>query len=218
MMKILIATIVILALSGTAYYFMTQRETETVRTTPIKIVAFGDSLTAGYGVSETENYPNLLKTALSAYPIEMINLGVNGDTTGDAKARVQQVIDEKPDLVILGIGGNDALRLLPVGEVKANMESIIEALRAQPAPPRILLLEMKAAVHGGLDYKKEFDAVYEDVAEKYDLPLVPFVITKIYLDQKYVLSDRIHMNGAGYAYVVKEYLKEAVEDEIRKLK
>lgn len=217
-MKIFFSLIVMLLLSGTAYYVVERNDEKETRTAPIRIVALGDSLTAGYGVSEEENYPNQLKLALSKYPIEIKNLGVNGDTTAGAKERLDRVMEEKPDIVILGIGGNDALRLVPIADIQANIESIVETLRSQPNPPRIVLLQMQTAIQGGMDYKREFDKMYEKIADRYDLPLVPFILTKIYLDPKYVLSDRIHMNAAGYAYVVNEYLKETVEQEIRKLK
>ena len=207
----------LLVVTAGAYLFMVNKEQSQLGGRPLRIVAFGDSLTAGYGVSEEENYPSQLVRSLSKYQIEMINLGVNGDTSLDAKNRLQDVINEKPDIVLLGIGGNDALRLLPPAEAKENIGSIIQTLRSQPNPPRIILLEMKAGLHGGLDYKREFDAIYEELAEQYDLPLVPFVITNIYLDQKYVLSDRIHMNSEGYGYVVREYLKDAVEKEIKRM-
>lgn len=217
-MKIFFSLLAILLLSGTAYYVMNRNDEKETRTAPIRIVALGDSLTTGYGVSEEENYPNQLKLALSKYPIEITNLGVNGDTTAGAKERLDRVMEEKPDIVILGIGGNDALRLVPIADIQANIESIVETLRSQPNPPRIVLLQMQTAIQGGMDYKREFDKMYEKIADRYDLPLVPFIITKIYLDPKYVLSDRIHMNAAGYAYVVNEYLKDTVEQEIRKLK
>lgn len=215
-MKILIVTILVLAL-GAGIFFLMQQESEPKRTTPIKIVAFGDSLTAGYGVAEEENYPSQLKKALSEYQIDMINLGVSGDTTESAKERLQQVIDAEPDIVLLGIGGNDALRLLPIAQAKANIESMVQRLKSQANPPRIILLEMQTGIHGGLPYKREFDAIYQDIAEAHNIPLVPFIVAKIYLDQAYMLSDRIHMNREGYAYIVREYLKSAVEKEIRRL-
>jgi acyl-CoA thioesterase-1 len=212
--------LLLLLIGGGAYYvymITTKRTATASRATPVKIVAFGDSLTAGYGVPEEDSYPSQLARALSQYPITMVNLGVSGDTTQDALARVEQVIDEKPDIVLLGIGGNDALRTLPVDQAKANIESILQTLRSQPNAPRIVLLEMQASINGGLAYKRDFDAIYEEVAEKYRLTLVPFIVTSIYLDAHYMLPDRIHMNKEGYAYVIENYLKKAVMDEIHKL-
>lgn len=219
MNKLIISIVVIFVLAGATYYVMTNhKDTAPVVTGPIKVIAFGDSLTAGFGVTKDENYPNQLKAALPQYDIQMVNLGVSGDTTADAKTRVQEVIDEKPDIVLLGFGGNDALRVVPVDEVRANLESVIETLKNSDTHPRIVLLQMQAFLNGGLGYKRDFDSLYEQLAQKYKLTLVPFIITKIYLDQKYVLPDRIHMNKEGYAYVVNNYLKEAVQDEIKQLK
>jgi acyl-CoA thioesterase-1 len=216
MKKIWSSVVLLIALGiGGALYFMNRSHSVPVQSRPIKIVAFGDSLTAGYGVPEEDNYPNQLRKALSGYTIEMVNLGVSGDTTEDAKERIQQVIVERPDIVLVGIGGNDALRLAPVEQVQANIESIIQSLQAQPHPPRIILLQMQAAINGGLTYKNNFDALYEKIADKYKIPLVPFIVTKIYFNQAYMLPDRIHMNKEGYAYIVKEYVQEAVEKEIK---
>lgn len=215
--QIIIVLFVILAVFGAAFYFMKTGQ-ESTRTEPVKIVAFGDSLTAGYDVPTGDNYPSQLRGALARYKIEMVNMGQSGDTTDDAKSRVEQVIDEKPDIVILGIGGNDALRGLPAGTAKKNIEDIIDTLEHSEKPPRIILLNMQAPLTYGLDYKGHFDAIYREVADEYRIPLVPFIITKIYLDTKYVLPDRIHMNREGYAYVVKHYLASAVEGEIKKLK
>lgn len=186
---------------------------------PVRIVAFGDSLTEGYGVGINETYPYFLERALSAkHSVTVINQGISGDTTYDATQRVSSVLDEKPDIVLLGIGGNDALRVMSAKNAKDNIETIIKALQAAQKPPRIVLLQMQAGVNGGFDYKKQFDMIYPELADAYHIPLVPFVVTSVYLDPAYMLPDRVHMNAAGYKYVVDHYLKDAVEKEIQQLK
>lgn len=220
--RTVVTLLAIALIGGSLFYFMSEDTARrTIRDTsePVKIVAFGDSLTEGYGVEQSESYPYLLSRALSYdHKVTMVNQGVSGDTTADARFRIEEVIDQKPDVVIIGLGGNDALRLLPVEKAKENIKSIIEILQGMEKPPRILLLQMQAGTNGGFEYKKQFDQMYPDLAKAYNIPLVPFIITKIYLDPAYMLPDRIHMNAAGYKYIVDEYLKEAVEKEIQKIR
>lgn len=208
-------------IGGAVFYFLLKEDTarsERMTAQPVKIVAFGDSLTAGYGVDARENYPYLLESSLiDSYNVTVINQGVHGDTTADARLRADTILNDQPDIVILGIGGNDALRLLPADKARENIGTIIEILQGAQKPPRILLLQMQAGIHGGFEYKKQFDRIYPELAEKYGVPLVPFIVTKIYLDEAYMLPDRIHMNKEGYAYIVREHLRDAVEKEIRKL-
>lgn len=217
-------TLILLAVGlvgGSLFYFMSAEDaTRTSRLAePVKIVAFGDSLTAGYGVDPSENYPALLQRALAyKYNVAVLNQGTSGSTSYDATSRITATLEEKPDIVLLGIGGNDALRLIPPEKVKENIELIIKILQGAEKPPRILLLQMQAGIHGGFDYKKKFDTIYPELAQKYGLPLVPFVVTKIYLDEAYMQPDRIHMNAAGYKYIVDEYVKGAVEKELQTIR
>ncbi len=180
----------------------------------VKIIAFGDSLTAGYGVSAEASYPALLEAALkqSGHQVIVKNEGVSGETTEENLKRAQAVRDQNPDLVLLGIGGNDALRLLPVPKMRQNIEATIKILQSGSNAPVVVLLRMQAPPTSGLGYKKEFDAVYEELASTYQILLLPFFTTKLYLNPDYRAKDGIHFNEAGYKKVVDDYLLEEVLD------
>ncbi len=181
------------------------------------IIAFGDSLTAGYGLPLYESYPEQLEEILKAKGLEIkvINAGVSGETTKGNNERANFIKEQNPDMIIWGIGGNDALRALPVEEVKKNMESTIQILQSAKNKPKILMLKMQSPLNAGLKYKKDFDSIYEDLARKYDLPLAPFVVSSVFLNPELMLEDRIHPNKDGYAKLIEDNLLETVLDEIK---
>jgi acyl-CoA thioesterase I len=185
----------------------------------ITIVAFGDSLTAGYGLPLTESYPAQLEQVLTArgLRVKVINAGVSGETTKGNLERAAFIRSQNPDIVLLGIGGNDALRALPVSETKANMLATIETLKSGENPPIVMLLQMQSPLNAGLRYKQEFDALYTDLAESESLVLLPFITTTIFLDQGNKLPDGIHLNKTGYAKVIELYLEEPVAEVVEKL-
>lgn len=182
------------------------------------IVAFGDSLTAGYGLPLYESYPAQLEERLKTKGLEVnvINAGISGETTKGNNERANFIKEQNADMVIWGIGGNDALRALPVEEVKKNMESTIQILQSAQNKPKILLLKIQSPLNAGFTYKKEFDAVYESLSKKYNLPLVPFVVSGVFLNSDLMLEDRIHPNKEGYAKIIEDNLLDAVLEEIEK--
>ncbi len=176
------------------------------------IIAFGDSLTAGYGLPLSESYPAQLQERLQSegYSVKVINAGVSGETTRGNLERASFIRNQNPDIVLLGIGGNDALRYLPIEETEKNMRATIETLQGGEDAPRIVLLHMQAPITSGLGYKQKFDTLYEDLSDEYDLTLVPFYTKEVFLNPDYKLDDGIHFNREGYAYIVEEYLLEEV--------
>lgn len=181
------------------------------------IIAFGDSLTAGYGLPLYESYPAQLEDKLKAegLNVKVINAGVSGETTKGNNERANFVKEQKPDMVILGIGGNDALRALPILEMKNNMKSTIEIIKNAETKPKIILLQIQSPLNAGFKYKSEFDQVYKDLAKEYDLPLVPFLVSSVFLNPDLMLEDRIHPNKEGYKKLVDEYVAPAVLKEIK---
>jgi acyl-CoA thioesterase-1 len=175
-----------------------------VQTTNKKIIiaAFGDSLTAGYGGSLEDSYPSILEKKLSDEGIQVtiINMGVSGETTTGGKERVQFVLAQKPDIVMLGLGANDMLRLLSPTDAKANLETIIQGL--QKSNTKIVLLGMKSVPTNGVAYTKEFDAIYPDLAKKYNLPLIPFFLEGVAFDSTLNTADGIHPNRQGYEKII----------------
>ncbi|TAL10520.1 MAG: arylesterase [Nitrospirae bacterium] len=165
------------------------------------LVAFGDSLTAGLGVSPEESYPSRLqeKLLLSGYRYRVVNAGVSGDTTAGGVRRVEWVLKSKPDIVILELGANDGLRGLSLTETRANLEQIIQRLLAGGA--KVILAGMKLPPNYGADYTKTFHAMYADLAKRYDVPFIPFFLDGVAAKTDLNQADGIHPTGVGYAII-----------------
>ncbi|MCY7346716.1 MAG: arylesterase [Pyrinomonadaceae bacterium] len=163
-----------------------------------KIIAFGDSLTAGFGLAEKESYPYLLQERLKAdgYNYEVINAGVSGETSLGGLERIDWVLEQdNAQILVLELGANDLLRGLPVAKMKENLETIIK--KAQAKNVKILLCGMLAPPTMGAQYQREFVAVFPDLASEYKLAFLPFVLEGIALDPKLNQADGIHPNAEG---------------------
>ena len=138
------------------------------------ILAFGDSLTAGYGVAPQDAFPVRLAARLKAdgYVAEVTNAGISGDTTSGGLARLDWTLTDHPDIVLLELGANDALRGIDPKLARANLDAMLARLTA--AHIKVLLIGMEAPGNWGADYQKSFDAIYPDLAKKYGVPLYPF--------------------------------------------
>ena len=183
---------------------------EPVDTRPA-IVAFGDSLTDGYGVPQGQKYTDYLQTALDEKGLKyrVVNAGVSGDTTGNALDRVASVVALKPVLVILEIGGNDGLRGLPVEQTRQNLGQIVTQLQASGA--KVLLWSMTLPRNYGPRYVRQFERVYESTGKQYKVKLVPVRE----FGQVEMQADGIHPTGAGYqkvAPVVLKYVERELTD------
>ncbi|HEY1503844.1 MAG TPA: arylesterase [Stellaceae bacterium] len=167
-----------------------------------RILAFGDSLTAGFGVAPDQAFPMQLAARLKAdgYDVIVDNGGVSGDTTADGLARFDWTMGDHPDLVLLELGANDMLRGLDPQRAAANLDAMLSKLKA--AKVKILLLGMRASSNWGADYQKSFDAIYPALAAKYDVPLDPFFLDGVALDPKLNQADMLHPNPAGVAVIV----------------
>lgn len=223
--KILIF-VVILILSGwgALLFFRSSSKTAPTQSTNletvknIKIIAFGDSLTAGYNLPLQEAYPAQLETKLTELGIsaQVVNSGVSGETTKGNLERANFIKSQNPDIVILGIGGNDALRSLLVTETKSNIEKTIQILTAGENPPKIILLQMQAPLNSGQVYKQEFDKIYTSLAKAYNVTLAPFITEEIFFDSSNLLPDGIHLNKKGYGQVVEKYIIPAILPKLKK--
>ncbi len=203
-------------------YFKKETSNETPLAVPTEkkkftIIAFGDSLTAGYGVDLSESYPYILEKRLKdeKLSVEVINMGVSGETTQGGVDRVSFVLGQNPDVVLLGLGANDMLRSLPPSLVKTNLDSIINTLLE--ADKKVVLLGMKSSVTNGGAYRKEFDVIYEDLAGKYNIPLVSFFLSGVALHPSLNISDGIHPNKAGYEKIVDENIVPVLLPYLKKL-
>jgi acyl-CoA thioesterase-1 len=178
--------------------------------TPV-IVAFGDSLTAGLGLSEKDSFPAQLERALKArgQQVKVVNAGVSGDTAAAGLARLDWAMPDDASAVIVELGANDALQGLDPAATKATLEKIITELRARGLP--ILLAGMEAPPNLGKEYVEQFRALYADLAQRYDLILYPFFLDGVALDDNYTLGDGMHPNAEGVARIVDGILPKVEE-------
>lgn len=167
-----------------------------------RIVAFGDSLTAGLGVSAEESYPSQLQRRLDAegYRYRVINAGVSGDTTAGGLRRVEWVLKARPSIVILELGANDGLRGLNLEQTRSNLEQIIQRLRA--AGVKIVLVGMKLPPNYGAQYTSRFSTIYQELARTYRLAYMPFFLEGVAAQSSLNQADGIHPTGAGYRVIV----------------
>jgi len=172
-----------------------------------RIVAFGDSLTAGLGVAAEEAYPARLQRRLDEqrFRYRVINAGVSGDTTAGGLRRVDWVLKSRPDLVILELGGNDGLRGLNLDQTKANLERIIK--RCQDASVTVILAGMKLPPNYGAEYTKGFEAIYPALAKQYRLTLIPFFLDCVAGSATLNQADGIHPTSEGYRIIADKVLE-----------
>jgi len=169
------------------------------------VVAFGDSLYAGYQLPQDQGFAPELQRALIAQGIaaDVRNAGVSGDTTAAGLARLNFTLDgydRRPDLVVLGLGGNDMLRGLSPAETRKNMVAILDELRRRDIPA--VLTGMIASPNMGADFARDFNAIFPELSTEYDAPLYPFFLDGVITDSALMLPDGIHPNEAGVDAVV----------------
>ena len=171
-----------------------------------RIVAFGNSLTAGLGVSPEHTYPAQLQKQLDTLGLhyQVLNAGVSGDTTAGGLRRVSWLLAGKPSVVILELGGNDGLRGLSLPETRSHLDTIIKRLKE--ARVQVILAGMKLPPNYGEEYTTQFEAMYRDLAKAHALALIPFLLEGVGGDQKLNQADGIHPTGEGYRIVVQNVL------------
>jgi acyl-CoA thioesterase-1 len=165
------------------------------------IVAFGDSLTAGFGVPAEQSYPALLAARLRAegYAYRVVNAGVSGDTTAGGLRRVDWALRLKPEIVIVELGANDGLRGQDLGAVRANLDRLVE--RFQAAGARVLLAGMRLPPNYGTRYGAEFHRLYAEVAKKHGAAFMPFFLDGVGGDARLNQLDGIHPTADGYRII-----------------
>ena len=211
------------ALSGCGSNPVAENKTDVQETAKVAqydqlVVAFGDSLYAGYRLAPNEGLAPQLQAALQVGGINarVHNAGVSGDTTAAGKARLAFVLDNldrKPDLVVLGLGGNDMLRGIKPAETKANMRAMMEELKRRDIP--VVLTGMLAASNLGADYVNSFNGIFPDIANTYGASLYPFFLDGVVTDAALMLPDNIHPNAKGVSRVV-EGLSPLIEAALKR--
>ena len=170
-----------------------------------RILAFGDSLFAGYGLGDGQGYPAKLEAALRARGVNarLIDAAVSGDTSAAGLARLEFTLDnigEPPELVLVELGGNDLLRGLSPLETRANLAAILQELSDRNIAA--LLVGMRAPPNLGVTFQQEFDEIYPALAQQYEVPLVPFFLEPVYDKPDLMQGDRIHPTALGIEELV----------------
>jgi acyl-CoA thioesterase I len=170
------------------------------------IVAFGDSLTAGYGAATGESYPDYLQRDLdqAGYHYRVANLGVSGNTTKDGVDRLKDVLALKPTVAIVAFGGNDGLRGLPIDATRKNLDQIVSTLTASGT--KVVLGGITLPPNYGPDYIKQFNETYALLAKKFHAPLLPFLLIKVYDTPGSMQADGIHATAQGNQQVAQHLM------------
>lgn len=185
----------------------TETEVETTKSTSSKkIVFFGDSLTAGYGLEDVDDaFPGIIQNKIDALGLDynIVNSGVSGETTSGGKNRIDWVLNEEPSVFILELGANDGLRGVPLDQSKANLQTIIDAVKTKYPETIIVLAGMQIPPNMGQDYTTAFKNIFPDLAKENNLHLVPFLLEDVGGIPDLNQSDGIHPTKAGHKILAK---------------
>lgn len=171
-----------------------------------KLICFGDSITAGYGLASGQSYPDALQRNLNnlGYRYKVVNCGTSGATTKDATASLRAILNEHPEVVIVEFGGNDGLRGLPLTQTKANLDSVVSALTA--AHIKVLVAGITLPPNYGPQYTQQFDAIFPALAAKYHTALVPMIYKDLVNVPGTIQGDGIHPTAKGSEIIAKTLL------------
>jgi acyl-CoA thioesterase I len=179
------------------------------------IAAFGDSLSAGFGVDAGLSFPDFLQKEIDrrGYRYHVENFGISGDTTSTALARIDAALARQPAITILELGGNDGLRGLPISMTRSNLEEMIQRFRQ--AGSTVVLAGMTLPPNYGPDYIRQFEGNYKELAEKYKLPWIKFLLTPVALQPGMMQPDGIHPTAEGNRRVA-AYVMQTLEPLLRR--
>ena len=179
-----------------------------------RIVFFGDSLTAAYGLSKSDGYPAQIQNKLDSLKLnyKVINAGLTGETTAGGLRRINWVLSKPVDIFVLALGGNDALRGISPESSKMNLEKIIKAVKAKNPKAKILLAGMKAPPNMGDTFTKRFQMIYKEISKKHKIPIIPFLLKGVGGKAELNLEDAVHPNKKG-----QKIIAETVWMELKKL-
>ena len=178
-----------------------------------KLLILGDSISAGYGLKESENWVQLLENSLKLSGIELkiINSSISGDTTIGGLSRIESDLRKhNPNYVLVELGGNDALRGYPIDRIKTNLLKIIDASLAAEANP--IIMQIRIPPNYGKNYVAAFESIYSEIAVEKNIPKMSFILEKVALDKSLMQLDGIHPNSKAQPLIAKQ-----VEIEIKKI-
>jgi acyl-CoA thioesterase-1 len=168
-----------------------------------RIVILGDSIAAGYGIDPEEAYPALLQRKIDEAKLgyTVVNAGVSGDTTAGGLRRIDWVLKQPLDILVIELGGNDGLRGVPVSETRSNLQAMIDRARAKYPEAKIVIAGMKMPANMGTNYTADFEKVFPDIAQKNNAALVPFLLENVGGKVELNQPDRIHPTPEGHKLV-----------------
>ena len=170
-----------------------------------RIMVYGDSLSAAYGISPTEGWVALLEEKMKLRGVTVVNASISGETSGGGLSRIRtDLVRQKPTIVLLALGANDGLRGLPLAEMRKNLEGIIKAVRAAKA--RVVIIGIQIPPNFGIDYATGFRDMYPALAKQYRLPLVPFLLEGVADKLELFQADRLHPIAAAQPAILKNVL------------
>jgi acyl-CoA thioesterase I len=183
--------------------------------TPTQIICLGDSLTAGYGVNETQAWPHLLQLKLTEAKInaKIINAGTSGNTSAGGLRKLPWLFKKSVDVLILALGANDGLRGIDTKSTHSNLKKIILAAQKKQPNIKIILAGMKVPPNMGQKFSSDFEAIFTQLTKEHNCTLIPFLLENVAGEQKLNLSDGIHPNPAGHKIIsenVWKHLKELI--------
>ena len=180
----------------------------------VKIIMYGDSISAGYGMTTQESWPYLLNETFKAEnsSLQIINESISGETTGGGLARLENVLKRhkpgKSDWLLIELGGNDGLRGFPVKTSKSNLNRMIEI--AKSFGVKVAIMQVRIPPNYGARYTRMFEGMYPDLAEQHQLPLVPFFMEQVATNPNYMLPDGIHPNVSAQI-IIRDFMKPELE-------
>lgn len=171
----------------------------------VRVVIFGDSIAAGYGVDPSQAFPAKLQEIANrnGKSITIVNAGLSGETTAGGARRIQWILRQPVDILMIELGGNDALRGLDPAQTERNLREIISLARAKHSQVKIILAGMKAPPNLGSDFATKFEAIYPRLASELDLTLIPFVLEGVGGEASLNQEDGIHPTPAGHEIIAK---------------
>ena len=178
-------------------FFLSTISFNVFATNQIKIMLYGDSLMAGYGLTQNENLSSVLpsKFNLAESQLQIINASVSGNTSSNGLARLDWSLEDKPNIVILCLGANDMLRGIDPKLTKQNLNQIIEKMIQNGS--KVILAGMRSPESMGQNYQQEFDLIYQELAEEHEVIFMPFLLEGVALEKDYLQSDYKHPNALG---------------------
>ena len=178
-----------------------------------KLLILGDSISAGFGIKESENWVQILENSVnsSGLQLKIINSSISGDTTIGGLSRIENdLATHKPNYVLVELGGNDALRGYPIDKIKNNLSKIIDAIFQAEANP--IIMQIRIPPNYGKNYVAAFESIYSEIAIEKNIPKMSFILEKVALDKSLMQQDGIHPNSKAQPLIAKQ-----VEIEIKKI-